>query len=124
MRLTRPHLIVPEPVADIAAKQYGRKYKIFTFKEMPTYDKRLRVEDVIVHTLKFDHGAAKNISVRNKDSIDKDYLEQRIKTENMEKPAMMISLDIDFGFELKADNVLRYKAFILDNNPPLGGGAV
>ena len=117
MRIDIPHLIFSESVVDTATKLFGDRYKIFTFKNLPTYGRRLRIEDLIVHTLKFDHTAAKAISERNRDFIDKDYLEQRIKTESMEKDAMMISLDIDYGFNLTATNVLRYKAFILNNNP-------
>lgn len=119
MRLSSPHLIFTETVIDIAKELFGSEYKIFSFKKLPTYGRRARVEDLIIHTLRFDHTAAKIISERNRDFVDKNYLKTRIEDEDMKKEAVMVSFDLDYGFDLKMDNILRYINFDFKHNMPL-----
>jgi len=119
MRLSLPHLIFSETAIDTAKELFGKEYKIFSFIKLPTYGRRARVEDLIVHTLRFDHTAAKLISERNRDFIDDNYLKTRIEDEDMNKEAVMVSFDIDYGFDLKAENTLRYPPFNLKHMMPL-----
>lgn len=119
MRLSLPHLIFSKTTINTARELFGNEYKIFSFNKLPTYGRRARVEDMIVHTLRFDHTAAKIISERNRGFVDKDYLKTRIKDEDMKKEAVMVSFDLDYGFDLKTDSVLRYIKFDFSHNMPL-----
>lgn len=118
MRLSLPHLIFSETVIDTAKELFGNAYRIFSFRKLPAYGKRARVEDLIVHTLRFDHTASKMISERNRDFVDGNCLKARIVDEDMKKEAVMVSFDLDYGFDLKVDNTLRYPAFDLKHMMP------
>lgn len=121
MRLRSPHLIFQENSIDMAKELFSDGYMIYSFKNLPTYGKRPRVEDLILHTLNIDETASKAISERNRDSIDKDYLERRIKEEGMEKEAVEVSFDLDYGFDFdtKGMKILKAPGFALDNNMPV-----
>ncbi|VVB85524.1 Uncharacterised protein [uncultured archaeon] len=120
MRLSLPHLIFTEAAEETATELFGAEYRIFSFKKLHTHGVRARVEDLIVHTLKFDHTAAKAISERNRGFVDGNYLKTRIEEEDMMKEAVMVSFDQDYGFDVKIPNILRYPAFNLKHNLPLG----
>ena len=122
MRLRgRPYLIVSESTVETAKEYFSSEYRIYGFKKLPTYGRRARVEDLILLTLNIDETAAKAISERNRDSIDRDYLEKRIKEEGMERNAVMVSFDLDYGFDFDAKGLENYRSlgFALDNNMPV-----
>lgn len=121
MRLLAPHLIFPESSVGTAKELFGSGYRIYGFKKLPTYGRRARVEDLILHTLRFDETAAKAISERNRDFINRDYLEKKIKEEGMEREAVIVSFDLDYGFDIdtKGMKILRSPGFALDNNMPV-----
>lgn len=122
MRLLAPHLIFPETAVETAKELFGSGYRIYGFKKLPTYGRRARVDDLILHTLTFDHTAAKAISERNRDFSDKDYLKIRIEDEGMERVAVMVNFDLDYGFDFdtKGMQILRYdNEFALENNVPV-----
>lgn len=121
MRLLAPHLIFPESSVGTAKELFGSGYRIYGFKKLPTYGRRARVEDLILHTLRIDETAAKAISERNRDFINRDYLEKKIKEEGMEREAVIVSFDLDYGFDIdtKGMKILRSPGFALDNNMPV-----
>ena len=121
MRLLAPHLIFPESSVGTAKELFGSGYRIYGFKKLATYGRRARVEDLILHTLRIDETAAKAISERNRDFINRDYLEKKIKEEGMEREAVIVSFDLDYGFDIdtKGMKILRSPGFALDNNMPV-----